>query len=71
MKHISIKFHFIKELVEKEIMEIKYIPTNDNIADIFTKGLNNKQHKKFIENLNLKTNKNLTNQNKQTQLNIL
>jgi transposase InsO family protein len=38
-KHIDIKAHFIKDLVSKKVINIKYIPTDDNVADIFTKPL--------------------------------
>ena len=38
-KHIEIRYHFIKDLVERKIMCLKYIPTECQNADIFTKPL--------------------------------
>lgn len=38
-KHISIKFHFVRDLVVLNQIEVKYCPTSDMLADIFTKGL--------------------------------
>lgn len=38
-KHIEIKYHFIRDQVEKRAMELKYCQTGDMIADMFTKGL--------------------------------
>ena len=38
-KHISIKFHFVRDLVSSKQVEVKYCPTSDMLADIFTKGL--------------------------------
>ena len=38
-KHIDIKFHFIREKYMQKIIEINYIPTNNNIADLFTKPI--------------------------------
>ena len=38
-KHIDIKYHFIRELVINNEIKIEYCPTNDMLADIFTKGL--------------------------------
>lgn len=38
-KHIDIRYHFIKDLVEKKIIELKYVPTNINLADMMTKPL--------------------------------
>jgi hypothetical protein len=38
-KHIDIRYHFIREAVENEIVKLSYVPTGDNTADIFTKPL--------------------------------
>ena len=36
-KHLEIRYHFIRNLVERKIVCIKYIPTERQNADIFTK----------------------------------
>ena len=46
-KHIEIKYHFIREQVQKGIIELKYCPTDNMLADIFTKGLPQEQFKKL------------------------
>jgi hypothetical protein len=38
-KHIDIRYHFVKDLVNTNIMNLKYIPTEHQIADAFTKPL--------------------------------
>jgi hypothetical protein len=38
-KHIDIKYHFVKDLAEKDIIELEYVPTDINIADMLTKPL--------------------------------
>ena len=38
-KHIDIQYHFIQEAVENKKISIKYVPTDENMADIFTKPL--------------------------------
>ena len=38
-KHIEIKYHFIRDLVERKIVVPEYIPTECQNADIFTKPL--------------------------------
>ena len=38
-KHIDIKYHFIRFAVEEGSIDLKYIPSADNIADQFTKPL--------------------------------
>lgn len=39
-KHIDVKFRFVHELVKENIVEVKYCPTDCQIADMFTKPLN-------------------------------
>ncbi|KAG5673868.1 hypothetical protein PVAND_003879 [Polypedilum vanderplanki] len=38
-KHIATRYHFIKEVKEKGVIQIKYVPAEDNIADMLTKAL--------------------------------
>nr|GEZ12024.1 Gag-Pol polyprotein [Tanacetum cinerariifolium] len=38
-KHIDIKYHFIKEKVEKGIVELLFVGTEYQLADLFTKAL--------------------------------
>ena len=39
MKHITIQYHFIRNCVNKQIIDIIHIPNYSNIADLFTKPL--------------------------------
>jgi hypothetical protein len=38
-KHIDIKYHFVKDELRSKNIEMKYISTDNQLADIFTKGL--------------------------------
>ncbi|GKA48411.1 hypothetical protein Tco_0741369 [Tanacetum coccineum] len=38
-KHIAIRYHFIKEQVENEVVELYFLKTDYQLADIFTKAL--------------------------------
>ncbi|KAL0552141.1 hypothetical protein IC582_011238 [Cucumis melo] len=38
-KHIDIKYHFIRELIENKIITVEHIGSNLQFADIFTKSL--------------------------------
>jgi hypothetical protein len=38
-KHVDVKFHFVRDMVKKEELELKYIATDVNIADLMTKPL--------------------------------
>lgn len=39
-KHIDIKYHFIRSEVENGSIDVKYVPSNSNLADTFTKYVN-------------------------------
>jgi len=47
MKHLNVKYFFIKDYVENGELIIKYVPTNDMVADVMTKPLQGKQFKKL------------------------
>uniref|UniRef100_A0A2N9J182 Integrase catalytic domain-containing protein n=1 Tax=Fagus sylvatica TaxID=28930 RepID=A0A2N9J182_FAGSY len=38
-KHIEVDFHFIRERVLRKDLQVKFVSTVDQLADIFTKGL--------------------------------
>ncbi|KNZ81947.1 Copia protein [Termitomyces sp. J132] len=39
VKHVDIKYHFLRERVASKEIEVRYINTRDNVADLFTKAL--------------------------------
>lgn len=39
-KHIDIRYHYIREVYAKNVINLKYVSTEDNVADIFTKNVN-------------------------------
>ena len=43
-KHIDIKFHFLKDLVVNGVVDVTYIDTNHNLADLMTKGKPKQPH---------------------------
>jgi len=38
-KHIEIRYHFIRECIERKELTVEYLRTNDQLADIFTKAV--------------------------------
>ena len=38
-KHVEMKFHFIRDHIEKRSFELVYCPTEDMVADTLTKPL--------------------------------
>lgn len=45
MKHIEIKHHYIRELLEKGEVTLESCTTEEQIADLMTKSLPPKKHK--------------------------
>ena len=39
-KHIDIKYHFIREQIENGLVEVVFVRSEENLADVFTKNLN-------------------------------
>ena len=54
-KHIDVRYHFIREAVEDGKVAVRYIPTGDNISDIFTKPLTKAKFRELAELLRLRT----------------
>ena len=48
-KHIDIKYHFVRDQVEKKTLTVLYCPTGSMLADVFTKGIPKEQFKKLRE----------------------
>jgi hypothetical protein len=48
-----VDYHFVRERVASNLLQIDYIPTGDQVADGFTKALTVKQLENFKTNLNL------------------
>ena len=46
-KHIDTCFHFIREIINNNILSISYCPTDEMIANIFTKSLARFKFEKF------------------------
>ena len=56
-KHINLRHHFIREMVKEEKIKVTYIPTDENVADIFTKVLARPKYVAFIKRLGLRKEK--------------
>lgn len=47
-KHIDIKYHFIRDWFHKKAFELKYVPTDEQLADYLTKPLPSDKHLKLV-----------------------
>jgi hypothetical protein len=52
-KHIAIQYHFLRDHQQKGDIEIAYINTKDQLADIFTKPLDEQTFNKLRHELNI------------------
>ncbi|GJW33404.1 retrovirus-related pol polyprotein from transposon TNT 1-94 [Tanacetum coccineum] len=54
-KHIDIRHHFIREQVEKGVVELYFMTTDYQLADIFTKALPREQFEFLLPRLGMKS----------------
>ncbi|XP_057657359.1 uncharacterized protein LOC130894495 [Diorhabda carinulata] len=52
-KHIDIRFHFIREVINDGKVKLEYKPSNEMIADELTKGLGRIKHTQFVRDMGL------------------
>jgi hypothetical protein len=52
-KHIDIRYHFLRDHQQKGDIEIAYVSTHNQLADIFTKPLDEKTFSKLSNELNI------------------
>nr|GFC18698.1 ribonuclease H [Tanacetum cinerariifolium] len=54
-KHIDIRYHFIKEQVENEVIELYFVNTEYQLADLFTKALGRDRIEFLINKLGIRS----------------
>ncbi|GJW80995.1 hypothetical protein Tco_0144970 [Tanacetum coccineum] len=54
-KHIAVRYHFIKEKVENEVVELYFVKTDYQLADIFTKALVRERFEFLINRLGMQS----------------
>jgi hypothetical protein len=55
-KHIEIKYHYIWDMVERRVVELQYMSTDEQIADILTKPLSRVKYEYFRDKLGVLSN---------------
>jgi hypothetical protein len=58
-KHIKIKYHYIRDMAQRKEVHVQYLPTHEQIEDIFTKPLAKTKVKYFCKRLGLVENASL------------
>ena len=54
VKHIDIRHHYIRELLRSGVIAIEQVPSEDNLADLFTKPIPRDQHHRLLAALDIK-----------------
>lgn len=52
-KHIEIRYHFIREHAAKGTINVSYVPTEKQLADIFTKPLNEATFNRLVSEIGM------------------
>ncbi|GKF36276.1 hypothetical protein Tco_0113034 [Tanacetum coccineum] len=53
-KHINVRYHFIKEQVERGIVELYFVRTEYQLADMFTKALSQERFEYLVGRLGMR-----------------
>ena len=51
LKHIDIKYHYIRDMVQSEAVNLQYVATDEQIADVLTNPLARVKFEYFSETL--------------------
>ena len=52
-KHIEVHYHFVRELVKLEVINLAYCPAQENLVDLFTKPFPRQVIDKIINQFNV------------------
>ena len=50
-KHIEIKYHYIRDMVQRGAVKLQYVATNEQVADVLTNPITRAKLEYFIEKL--------------------
>ena len=50
-KHIKVRYHYIRDIVEKGVVKLQYLATDEQVADVLTKPLSKVKLEYFREKL--------------------
>ena len=59
-KHIEMRYHYVREMVQRRAVNLRYIPTDKQIAAVLTKSLSKTKFEYFRDKLDLVENAPLT-----------
>jgi len=53
-KHIDVRYHFLCEKYASGELELQYVPTGEQLADVLMKGLVHEKHKRFCSGMGVR-----------------
>jgi transposase-like protein len=48
VRHINLRIHYIRQMINERVIELHFVPTELNVADLFTKAL---AHALFVRHM--------------------
>ena len=54
LKHIDVKYNFLRDLYQNKTIDVRYIPSEDQKADILTKALGTNQFSKLCTKIGVR-----------------
>ena len=52
-KHVEVDRHFIKKKIESRVLDISYMPTKEQVADVLTKGMSRSNFEYMVSKLGM------------------
>ena len=59
-KHIEMRYHYVRDMVQRRAVNLRYIPTHEQTADVLTKPLSKTKFEYFRDKLGVMENAPLT-----------
>ena len=52
-KHVEMRYHYVRDIVQRSVVELQFVPTDEQVADVFTKSLVRGKFEVFREMLEI------------------
>ncbi|KAI3644715.1 hypothetical protein MP228_010879 [Amoeboaphelidium protococcarum] len=53
-RHIRLRYHFLRQEIQDRTLDVEFVRSNANVADVFTKGLGKNLHWLFVSKMGMK-----------------
>ena len=52
-KHVEMRYHYVRDMVQRCVVELQFVPTDEQVADVLTKPLVRQKFKGFRKMLEI------------------